>query len=150
MSTKPIHRLLPAITLAISLALPAGFPAVLQAAGSSAQTISVKLGDYRYRPDRLEVTAGTPVILQLTNTDRITPHNFTLKHEQAGFNLDIDIVAGKTQKVIFTPVRPGNYTFFCNKKLLFFKSHREHGMEGTLVIHPAQQESHHARSTGFR
>ncbi len=38
-------------------------------------------------------------------------------------------------KVIrFTPTRVGSYPFYCNKKLLFFESHREKGMEGILEV----------------
>jgi hypothetical protein len=28
----------------------------------------------------------------------------------------------------------GEYPFYCSKKLLFFKSHREKGMEGMLEV----------------
>ncbi|MGD2055243.1 MAG: hypothetical protein PVJ15_00440 [Gammaproteobacteria bacterium] len=30
----------------------------------------------------------------------------------------------------------GRHGFHCNKKLLFFKTHRDRGMEGTLVVTP--------------
>jgi len=46
----------------------------------------------------------------------------------------VDIGAGETKTVRFTPVAPGTYTFYCKSKLLWFKSHREHGMEGTLTV----------------
>ena len=42
--------------------------------------------------------------------------------------------------VRFTPVRPGRLTFFCDKKLLFFKSHREKGMTGTIEVREASPE----------
>jgi len=102
------------------------------------QAVSLSLGDYHFTPDKLEVQTGRPVVLTLTNTDTLTPHNFTLQDAAAGLDIDTDISAGSTSIVQFTPVKPGSYTFFCNKKLLFMKSHRERGMEGTLrVIPPA-------------
>ena len=103
----------------------------------SPQAISLSLGDYHFTPDTLEVQAGRPVLLTLTNTDTLTPHNFTLQEAAAGLDIDADVSAGSTSVVRFTPVKPGSYTFFCNKKLLFMKSHRERGMEGTLRVIPA-------------
>ena len=100
----------------------------------SPQEISLSLGDYHFTPDSLEVQAGRPVVLTLTNTDMLTPHNFTLQDAAAGLDIDTDVSAGSTSVIEFTPVKPGSYTFFCNKKLLFMKSHRERGMEGTLRV----------------
>jgi hypothetical protein len=41
----------------------------------------------------------------------------------------------KFPKVIkFAPTKTGIYPFFCDKKFLMFKSHRERGMEGTLEV----------------
>ena len=45
-----------------------------------------------------------------------------------------DIGAGATVKVRFTPTKAGVFAFYCDKKLLFFKSHREKGMEGVLKV----------------
>jgi plastocyanin len=102
----------------------------------SPQEISLSLGDYHFTPDSLEVQAGRPVVLTLTNTDTLTPHNFTLGDAAAGLDIDTNVSAGSTSVIEFTPVKPGTYTFFCNKKLLFMKSHRERGMEGTLRVIP--------------
>ena len=105
---------------------------------ASPQAMSLSLGDYHFTPDTLEVQTGRPVVLTLINTDTLTPHNFTLQDAAAELDIDIDISAGSTSTVEFTAVKPGSYTFYCNKKLLFMKSHRERGMEGTLrVIPPA-------------
>jgi plastocyanin len=104
------------------------------------QAISLKLGDYRYTPDTLEVQAGRPVVLTLTNTDVLTPHNFTLHDAAAGLDINTNVSAGSKAVIEFTPLKPGTYTFFCNKKLLFLKSHRDRGMEGTLhVLAPAKE-----------
>jgi plastocyanin len=106
----------------------------------SPQEISLSLGDYHFTPDTLEVQAGRPVVLTLTNTDTLTPHNFTLHDAAAGLDIDTNVSAGSKASIEFTPVKPGSYTFFCNKKLLFMRSHRERGMEGTLrVMTPATE-----------
>lgn len=105
-------------------------------AAAPVHSVDVHLGDYRYMPDSITVKSGETVRLKLTNTDKLTPHNFTLKAEGAGLDVDVDVSAGKTETVDITPLAPGSYTFYCNKKLPFFKSHRERGMEGTLVVTP--------------
>jgi len=107
------HRLLN-ISLSLNLAVLAGTAVSIQAADGSAQTLTVTLGDYRYTPARLKVTAGTPVTLILSNIDGVTPHNFTLKNADAGLDLDVNIVAGETKEIKFTPVTQGSYTFYWN------------------------------------
>lgn len=101
----------------------------------AARVITIEVGDYRFQPDAIELRAGELVQLELTNTDGMTPHNFTLKVAGA-LDLDIDVAAGETQVVELTAPATGTYTFYCNKKLPFMKSHRERGMEGTLVVVP--------------
>jgi hypothetical protein len=44
------------------------------------------------------------------------------------------VPAGKTEIIRFTPTQRGLFTFYCDKKLLFFKSHRDKGMEGLLDV----------------
>ena len=48
--------------------------------------------------------------------------------------IEEDISAGKGTIVRFTPTQRGLFTFYCDKKLIFFKSHREKGMEGLLDV----------------
>jgi len=122
-------RILPNILMALILV-----PACQAVASEPIQAITLTLGDYRFTPETIEVTAGRPVRLTLTNVDTITPHNFILKEEAAGLNIDSSVSAGKTTTVEFTPTIPGSYTFYCSKKLPFMKSHQEKGMEGTLTV----------------
>ena len=103
---------------------------------SEVKEITMELGDYSFSPETLEVTVGTTVRLTLVNTDGITPHNIILNEESSGLNIEVDVKAGKTVEYEFTPTVPGSYTFFCDKKLLFMKSHRERGMEGVLTVLP--------------
>lgn len=95
---------------------------------------TLTLGDYRFNPDTIEVQSSQPVVLTLINKDGITPHNFTLQDTASGLNIDIDVSAGSTSMLEFTPQIPGAYTFYCAKKPPFLKSHRAHGMEGTLIV----------------
>jgi plastocyanin len=92
------------------------------------------LDSYEYRPKHVIVQAGRPVELILTSVTTLTPHNFILKEESSGLSLDQDVGAGKTATLQFTPMHKGRFPFYCDKKLLFFASHREKGMEGTLEV----------------
>jgi len=119
------------------LATAALLPCTLNARDTSAKRIPITLGDFRFSPHQLTLEAGQAVLLELNNTDSVTPHNFTLENKAGNLNIDIDVSAGTTREVALTPEVPGTYTFHCSKKLPFLKSHRERGMEGTLVVPPA-------------
>lgn len=117
--------------LLISVALQAATPA---------RSVSVTMGDYRFSPDSIRVQSGETIRLALVNTDSLTPHNVTLKAEAAGLNVNIVVSAGGTEILDITPLAPGTFEFYCNKKLPFMKSHRHRGMEGALIVAPAGPE----------
>ncbi len=121
----------------LACALLVSVPLAAPAADAEAQQVTVHLGDYRFQPETIEVVAGRPVELTLINDDKITPHNLTLKESGAGIDLNAAVSAGKSTTLRFTPQTAGSYTFYCNKKLPFMKSHRERGMEGKLTVRPA-------------
>jgi len=98
------------------------------------QRATVILDSYSYTPSHLIVQSGKTVELLLTSITTLTPHNFILKTEGDGVSIERDVGAGRTVTVQFTPTKPGTYTFYCDKKLLFLPSHREKGMEGTLEV----------------
>lgn len=112
----------------------AGEPVVLEPGADRVQRASLTLDSYSFAPDHLVVQTGVPVELTLTSVTVLTPHNFVLKVPEAGLDVEQDVGAGKTVTVRFTPTRPGRYPFYCDKQLLFFKSHREKGMEGRLEV----------------
>jgi plastocyanin domain-containing protein len=56
-----------------------------------------------------------------------------IKAPEAG--IDISESLSTEPKIIrFTPIKTGKYVFYCAKKFLFFKSHRDKGMEGVLEV----------------
>jgi plastocyanin len=131
MSRAPAHAaraacLLVAVMLLSTWSLAQREPVVRQ--------IEIDLVDYRFKPPVIEIEAGKPVELILRNRDSITPHDLTLEAPQAGLAVKADVGPGETVKVMLHPTAPGEFVFFCSKKLLFFASHRERGMEGTLKV----------------
>jgi plastocyanin len=106
------------------------------AAESNVRVINIKLGDYRFTPDKIQLVTGQPVILRLTNSDLITPHNLSLDDPDDGLDINVDVSAGDTVDVPLLPLFAGSHTFYCRNKLLFMDSHREKGMQGTLTVAP--------------
>jgi plastocyanin len=56
-----------------------------------------------------------------------------MKEPAAGMTFDQSLSSDPTV-IKFTPTKVGKYPFFCSKRLLFFESHREKGMEGTIEV----------------
>jgi heme/copper-type cytochrome/quinol oxidase subunit 2 len=98
------------------------------------QRASITLDSYSYTPNHLIVEAGKPVELTLTSVTTLTPHNFIINDPAGGLFVEQDVGAGKTAVIRFTPTRQGIFAIYCDKKLLFFPSHREKGMEGKLEV----------------
>ncbi len=99
------------------------------------QRIHILAGDYFYDPDHINVKANVPVEITIKKDSRIAPHNITIEAPEAGIEVS-ESLRTKPKVLRFTPTKPGKYAFYCTKKLLFFKSHREKGMEGLLEVRP--------------
>ncbi|HEU4682988.1 MAG TPA: cupredoxin domain-containing protein [Nitrospira sp.] len=98
------------------------------------QRATITLDSYSYSPEHVIVEAGEPVELTLTSVTILTPHNFIIDDPASGLSVEQDVKAGKTVVVRFTPPRPGVFAMYCDKKLPFFPSHREKGMEGKFEV----------------
>lgn len=101
----------------------------------------IVVDSYSFKPDHLRVEAGRPVELTLRSVTFIVPHNVVIQVPEAGLDVRQDVPAGGTVQVRFAPTVPGRYEIFCDKKLLFFASHKEKGMTGTLEVVPAEAYS---------
>lgn len=113
---------------------PQSPPFVVPVGADGVQRATVTLDSYSYQPSHLVVEAGKPVELTLTSVTTITPHNFIVNDVASGLSIEQDVGAGKTVKVTFTPLRPGVYTMYCDKRLWPLPSHRDKGMEGKLEV----------------
>ena len=97
------------------------------------QQVNILAGDYFFRPSHIIVQVNVPVRFVVRVERGIVPHGLVLKAPEANISIDEDL-SRESQTFTFTPSAPGRYAFYCPKKLLFFKSHREHGMEGILEV----------------
>jgi len=97
------------------------------------QRVEVTAGEFFFDPAEIIVKVNVPVELKVKKQPGIVPHDIVIKAPEAG--VDIKESLSKDPKVIkFTPVKTGRYPIYCSKKLLFFESHREKGMEGALEV----------------
>ncbi len=103
-------------------------------AADGVQRASVEADSYSFTPGHLIVKAGKPVELTFKSVTWLVPHNLVLDDPRSGLTIREEIPAGGSVTVKFTPAVAGTFAIYCDKKLLFFKSHREKGMEGTLEV----------------
>jgi len=98
------------------------------------QRAVVEADSYAFIPHHLIVKAGKPVELTFKSVTWVVPHNVIIDDPQSGLNIRGEIPAGKSLTITFTPTVPGTFAIYCDKKLPFFKSHREKGQEGVLEV----------------
>lgn len=109
---------------------------VLEPDADGIQRASIVLDSYAYTPSHIRIQAGKPVEFRLENQSFLTPHNFIMDHPDVGLQQDVNVDAGDDVTIRFVAQMPGTYTFYCDKQLFFFPSHREEGMEGLLEVRP--------------
>lgn len=109
---------------------------VLQPDADGVQRATIVLDSYSFAPRYISIQAGVPTELRLENQSFLTPHNFVIDHDVLDVQDDINVSAGESVMVRFLIRTPGTYTFYCDKRLLFFPSHRKEGMEGRLEVRP--------------
>jgi plastocyanin domain-containing protein len=98
------------------------------------QRVAILGGGYFYNPNYVVVKVNVPVELSVTKESGMTPHDFAIKAPEAGIDVAIKSLDTKPQLVKFTPTKPGKYPFICTKKMIFMKSHKDKGMQGTLEV----------------
>jgi len=90
-------------------------------------------GDYYYDPNYIMVKVNKPVELKVKKAAGYIPHNLIAKAPEAGIDFKINLKED-SQTVRFTPKKVGKYPIYCDKSVLWFKTHREKGMEGMIEI----------------
>lgn len=103
------------------------------AAAKESQIIELVGESYSFKPDRIVVKANVPVVLRVRKASGIIPHNFVIDAPQAGVQVK-EAIGSEPKLVRVTFTAPGEYPYFCSKKAPFGKTHRQRGMEGTIVV----------------
>ena len=98
------------------------------------QRVEITGGEYYFDPNYIVVKVNVPVELTMKKAKGYVPHNIMVKAPEAGIDFKSDMKSDNPPAIKFTPTKPGKYPMYCDKQLLFFKSHRERGMEGTIEV----------------
>lgn len=97
------------------------------------QRLEIVGGEYFYDPNYLIVKVNRPVEMKFKKAPGYVPHNLVVNAPEAGIDIRVDM-KGDPQTVKFTPKKVGKYPIYCDKSLLWFKTHREKGMEGLIEV----------------
>ncbi|MGB5133463.1 MAG: hypothetical protein WBO00_12635 [Steroidobacteraceae bacterium] len=97
------------------------------------QHVSVVGGNYFFRPNHVIVRLNVPVEFDVALEKGTVPHSLVIEAPEAGIHVD-EKLSSEVKKIRFTPTATGKYPFYCKNKLLFFKSHRDKGMQGVLEV----------------
>lgn len=97
------------------------------------QRVEILGGSYFFDPNYVIVKVNVPVELKFKKEPGMIPHDVVLKAPEAGIDFKVELK--ETPEIVkFTPTKTGTFTFDCTKKLLFFESHKDKGMTGTLEV----------------
>ncbi|MBF0506490.1 MAG: cupredoxin domain-containing protein [Nitrospirae bacterium] len=99
------------------------------------QRVEIIAGRYYFHPNYMVVKANVPVEINIRKEPEMVPHDFVLKAPEAGIDI-FQSLSSEPSIIRFTALKPGKYLFYCDRKFLFFKSHKEQGMEGVLEVTP--------------
>ena len=102
-------------------------------AADSVQHVRIEGGGYFFKPNRVIVKVNVPVELTVSVEKGLIPHTLVIQAPGAGILVDENL-SSDARNIRFTPTAVGKFHFYCRNKLLFFKSHREKGMEGVLDV----------------
>jgi len=97
------------------------------------QRVEMVGGSYFFRPNYVILKVNVPVELKISKEAGLIPHDIVIHAPEAGMEIKAEL-STEPQIIKFTPTKTGKYPFYCDKKLLFFESHREKGMEGTIEV----------------
>jgi plastocyanin domain-containing protein len=100
------------------------------------QRVEVTGGEYYFDPNYIVVRVNVPVELKVKKAEDASgfiPHSIVVKAPEAGIDFK-ESLSKEPKSVKFTPTKVGKYPFYCDKKSLFGKSHREKGMEAVIEV----------------
>ncbi len=98
------------------------------------QRVEVTGGDYYFDPNYIVVKVNVPVELTVKKAPGYIPHDMIVKAPEAGIDFKANLSDKKPEIIKFTPTKVGKYDMFCDKRLLWFKSHKDRGMDGTIEV----------------
>jgi plastocyanin len=108
-------------------------PTVAAIGADGVQRVEITGGKYYFDPNYIVVKVNVPVEFTVRKAGGATPHNIVLRAPEAGIDFAVSLKK-EPRTIAFTPTKAGKYPFWCSERFLFFKSHKAHGMTGTLEV----------------
>ncbi len=102
-------------------------------AADGVQHVRIEGGSDFFKPNRVIVRVNVPVELTVSVAKGFIPHTFVMHSPEAILLVD-EKLSSDAKVIRLTPTAVGKYPFYCKNKLMFFKSHRDTGMEGVLEV----------------
>lgn len=97
------------------------------------QRVEVVGGEYYFAPNHIVVRVNKPVELLVRKSGGFIPHNIIVKAPDAGIDFNVGM-PDEFRPIRFTPTKTGKYEMYCDKSFLWFETHREKGMKGTIEV----------------
>jgi cytochrome c oxidase subunit 2 len=107
-----------------ALLLGAGTVGLRAAAQPEEQVIKILARRFTYTPNKLTLTKGVPVVLELTSADVL------MGFSVPDFDVRADIIPGQAARVRLVPDKIGTFAFLCD---IFCGSGHE-TMSGTITV----------------
>ena len=99
------------------------------------QRVDIVGGGYYYDPNVIVVKVNQPVELRVKKDGGYIPHNIIVNAPEAGIDFKVEL-KNDFQTISFTPTKTGKYLMYCDHQFLWFKNHKEKGMEGIIEVVP--------------
>ncbi len=99
------------------------------------QHVEILGGEYYFDPNYIVVKVNAPVELKVKKAAGYVPHDIMVKAPEAGIDFKANLEKD-WQSIKFTPTKVGKYEMYCDKRLLWFKSHKDRGMDGYIEVVP--------------
>jgi plastocyanin len=100
------------------------------------QHVEITGGEYYFEPNHIVLKVNVPVefkVKKAKDTSWLIPHDIVVKAPESGIDFKVSLKT-EPQSVKFTPTKAGKYSFYCDKKPPFGKSHKDKGMEGVIEV----------------
>ena len=124
-----------ALQLALVTCLCAEEKRLVAEAIGGVQQVEVVGSEYAFAPNVIIVKVNMPVEFKARKEAGFVPHDLVVSAPEAGMDFSLDLKSD-WQVVTFTPTRVGTYQMECQKRLLWFKSHKDRGMKGVIEVVP--------------
>ena len=99
------------------------------------QRVEILAGEYFFSPNEIILKVNVPTELTIRKESGMMPHDIVIKAPEAGVDI-AESISTEPKTIKFTPTKTGKFNFYCDKKFLFFKSHKERGMKGVIEVTP--------------